>query len=411
MMNEILTYLKEQENEIINMLCNFVKIPTVNPPGNNYNEMCDLLQIELSKLELDVRRINVPDEYLEQKGLDTSYPKINIFANMDCGCDKTLHINGHYDVVPANGENWETDPFNPIVKDGKIFGRGTYDMKGSIVSSIFALKALKELNRAPKVNLQLSFTCDEETGGEFGMGYFSQTDNLKADFAIGEGPSGNYISLGNKGIIWAEVEVYGQTAHAAFTCTQGKNAFERMLEVSKEFLELKNKVIKKATKYKTVEKEQIHPTIVLGGRSGSGDKINIVPGKSYFTIDRRLIPEETLEEVKQEIIDIARKLETQDKNFKINVNFLYEDKPIYIDEESSIVKNFNKCMEKVSGKKSENVLLAGATDLRYLMKKGIPCIGHSPNGGNFHADNEYVEISSLIEIAAIYATLFTEYEE
>ncbi len=410
-MNQILNYLKEQENEIINMLCNFVKIPTINPPGENYGEMSDLLQIELSKLDLDVRRISVPSEYLEQKGIDPKYPKINIVANMDYGNDLTLHINGHYDVVPANGEKWETDPFNPVVKDGRIYGRGTCDMKGSIVSVLFALKALRELNLTPKVNLQLSFTCDEETGGEFGMGYFVQTENLNADIAIGEGPHGDYISLGNKGIIWAEIEIFGDSAHAALSYTKGKNAFERMLEIGQEFMKLKNNVTSKSTKYKTVEKEQVHPTFVLGGQSNSGDKINTVPGKASFTIDRRLIPEETLDQAKQEIIDLARKLENENKDFKINVNFIYEDKPIYIDEDSPFVKNFIKSMKKITNNKADCVLLAGATDLRYLMKRGIPCIGHSPKGGNYHADNEYVEIPSLIETAAVYATLFTEYEQ
>jgi succinyl-diaminopimelate desuccinylase len=351
----------------------------------------------------------VPDECLEEKGISPDYPRINIFANLDLGKKNTIHLNGHYDVVPADAKKWSTPPFEPVFKDGLIFGRGSSDMKGSLVSLIFALKALKEMHLTPCVNIQISITCDEETGGELGMEYFCNTDNLRGNFGIGEGPSGNYISIGNKGILWAEVEISGEEAHSAYSLSKGKNAFERMAEIIPDFVELKNEIVKRKTKYNTVSEEDAHPTMVLGGVSSTGIKTNIVPGKATFTIDRRIIPEEGLLKAKEEILNLAKKLENDKPEFKIDVRFIYENEPVSINEDELIVQNFKKALEKVLNKEAELVLTSGGTDARYLVKKGIPSIGYSPKGANYHSPNEYVELESIIETSAIYATLFTEF--
>ena len=408
--NKALEYLNTQKDEIVNMLCNFIKIDTSNPPGNNYEEMADLLQVELSKLDIDVRRIIVPDAYLEKNKISTDYPRINIFANWELGKEHTIHINGHYDVVPAYAKRWSHPPFEPLYKDGLIFGRGASDMKGFLVSLIFAIKALNEMNITPAVNLQISITCDEETGGELGMKYFCNTDNLKGDSGIGEGPSGNYISIGNKGFLWAKVEITGEEAHSAYSLSRGKNAFERMAEIIPAFIELKNEIVKRKTKYKTITEDDAHPTMVLGGISSSGVKTNIVPGKASFTIDRRIIPEEGLLKAKDEITSLAKRLEKEKPEFKIDVNFVYENEPVIIGEKEKIVVNFKNALEKVLGEKASVVLTSGGTDTRYLIRKGIPSIGYSPKGGNYHSPDEFVELESIIKTAAIYATLFTEFK-
>lgn len=408
-MEKIYQYLTEQKAEIINLLCNLIRIPSINPPGLKYSEMCDMLQIELSKLDMDVRRITVPNEFLEQKNIDIENPRINLFANWDVGAEKTLHFNCHYDVVPANPETWNSNPFEPVVSEDRVFGRGACDMKGTIASLLFALRAMRQLNLKPSVNIQVSMTCDEETGGELGMIYFAENENIRADFAVGEGPSGKYIALGNKGILWAEIEIIGKTAHSALSHTHGKNAFEKMLDVASAYRSLKNNIFSKTTSYKTIEPEHIHPSLLLGGQSRAGEKISMVPAKAVFTLDRRLIPEENIEDVKKEILDIAMEQEKLDPDFEIRVNFIYEVEPFYIDENSPIVYNLKNAIKSVTGEDVELILLAGSSDVRYLVKRGIPAVGYSPLGGNYHADNEWVDIQSLIDTATIYCKLITEF--
>jgi succinyl-diaminopimelate desuccinylase len=183
-----------------------------------------------------------------------------------------------------------------------------------------------------------------------------------------------------------------------------------MIDVANEYRKLKNSLKNIKTGFKTLETEHQNPTIVLGGKSFSGDKINTIPGKASFTIDRRINPEENIDEIKKEILQIARALEEKDPEYKINVKFLYEDPPTHFIENTVIAKNLKKEIKKVISEEAEFVLMSGASDLRYLAHKGIPIVGYSPKGSNYHADNEYVEIKSLIETSVIYYNLFTEFE-
>ncbi len=114
-------------------------------------------------------------------------------------------------------------------------------MKGNIASVLFALKALKDCGIKPKINIQLSFTPDEETGGRTGLGYLVEKGLVKADYAMSEGCSGNYISIGNKGVLWAEIEVIGKSAHGSMP-HKGVNSFERMNMLVSELQKLKNKI-------------------------------------------------------------------------------------------------------------------------------------------------------------------------
>ena len=247
MENKLKYYLERNKTIVINLVSGLIEIPTINPPGENYEKITDLLELECRKLGLVTRKYITPKSILDKHKLSGGSKRVNLVADLDTGCKKVLHINFHYDVVPAT-DKWKLDPFKAAVRGNRIYGRGSEDMKGTIASVLFALKALKDLGIKPKINIQLSFTPDEEIGGGTGLGYLVRRGLVKADYAMSEGYSGNYISMGNKGILWAEVKVIGKSAHGSMPY-KGVNSFERMNMFVSELEKLKNKVSKRKTRY------------------------------------------------------------------------------------------------------------------------------------------------------------------
>lgn len=399
-MKEIIKYLNNNKHGIIGLAERLVSIPTINPPGKNYERMVALLEKECKAIGLKTTRRIVPKTYLKKKGITKGSQRINLIAEWDTGSKKTLHITGHYDVVPATG-HWKTDPFKPVLKNGKIYGRGTEDMKGTIASIIFAVRSLKACNINPKVNIQLSFVPDEEIGGQTGFKWLVENNFIKADYAISEGYSDEWVSCGNKGVMWFELEVAGKSAHAS-SPKRGINSFEKMVKVANALLDLKKRVEKKKMHFKTRYDIDRGATFVMGGELKGGEKVNIVPDRCLFSIDRRLLPEETVKEATEEVKKVIMKLMKKDKQLRVKIKVRTADKASMSDPKDRLFKAFKRSLAKVRGKKAKEALLSGATDLRFLMHKGISCLGYSARGGEkWHSDNEFVYVKSLIETSQI----------
>ncbi len=153
-------------NYALNVLDNLISIPTVVPPGLNYEECSNYMAEILENLGLDVKIIRVPDDTVKKYLSDMmNYPRFIVLAKLRFGKGPTIHFNGHYDVVPA-GSGWTVDPFKPTIKNGKIYGRGASDMKGGITTIILVLKMLQDPGINLNGSIEISFVPDEEIGGE-----------------------------------------------------------------------------------------------------------------------------------------------------------------------------------------------------------------------------------------------------
>ncbi|MFH1645934.1 MAG: M20 family metallopeptidase [Candidatus Omnitrophota bacterium] len=404
--NNLTKYIAQNKDSLVALCKKLISIPTVNPPGENYEKMVDLLEAECRTIGLKTKRVEAPKVLLKKLNLNPAFKRINLIADWNIGADKTIHINGHYDVVPVTG-NWKTQPFEPVIKNGKIYGRGAQDMKGNIAAFLFAVRAMKNTNTMPCCNIQLSFTPDEESGGAAGFGYLVKKALVKADYAVGEGHWNEYLTYGNKGMLWFKIKVYGKSCHASEPY-KGINSFEKMLLVANELIKLKEKVQKRATKHKTKDLMEKYPSMVLGGELFGGSKVNIVPDISVFTIDRRILPEESLEDVKSEVLDVIEKLKNRDKNLKVDVEIDAKEPAVISKEDDFLFKSFSAAVKEVIGKRAKFIISSGATDMRYLVKKGVPCIGHWADGdGKCHCDDEYVKIKGLMDSAKIFALFLT----
>ncbi|MBU1913099.1 MAG: ArgE/DapE family deacylase [Candidatus Omnitrophica bacterium] len=400
-------YFKKNKRYAINLVSKLIEIPTVNPPGKNYEEMVCFLEKECRKLRLSTKKYVTPKNVLNKFGVRYGSKRVSLVADLDTGAEKTFHINSHYDVVPAT-DKWKTDPFVAVIKGAKIYGRGSEDMKGNIASVLFAIRALKKCGIKPKINIQLSFTPDEEIGGRTGLGYLVGMGFVKADYAMSEGCSGNYVSMGNKGVLWAEVEILGKSAHGSMP-HKGVNSFERMNMLVNEFGKLKKKISKRKTRHSMRDAVSKSATFVMGGFLEGGVKINVVPGAVKFSIDRRLIPEESIGAAKKEIEAVIKKFDAGYKDSKVNIRFISQEGPAISGKDDVFFKVVSDAVKITTGKYANFSVMPGATDMRYFMWKGIPTLGYSASGGGkWHSDDEFVCISSLVKTANVYALVMKD---
>jgi succinyl-diaminopimelate desuccinylase len=397
-------HLEKNKKYVIDLVSRLIEIPTVNPPGENYEEMVGLLELECRRLGLVTRKYVTSKAVLDKHMINGGSKRVSLVADLDNGCKKVFHINSHYDVVPAT-DKWKTDPFKAVIKGNRIYGRGSEDMKGNIASVLFALKALKELGIEPKIDLQFSFTPDEEIGGRTGLGYLVDKGLVKADYAMSEGCAGRHVSIGNKGILWSEIEIIGKSCHGSVPY-KGVNSFERMNILVNDLGKLKNKIIKRKTRYNMEDPLSKNPSFVMGGFLEGGMKTNIIPGVTRFSIDRRLIPEENISTAKKEIESVIKKFNARYKDSKVNIRFVSEGEPVVSKKDDVFFKIVSDAIKASTGKDAKFRVMPGATDMRYFMSKGIPSLGYSASGGGkWHSDDEFVSIKSLVNTANIFGLI------
>ncbi|MHA1205376.1 MAG: M20 family metallopeptidase [Candidatus Heimdallarchaeaceae archaeon] len=270
-MNEI------KEKEVIPILQKLIQFKTVNPPGKTINA------------------INYVKKILSEKGIQCEIQKYsedraNLFAEYGSG-KESIVLCGHIDVVPPGDEKkWTFNPFEGIEHNGRIYGRGATDMKGSIASYIAILLKLKEKNIKLTKKIKLLITSDEEVGMG-GAKAALNTDIMDSThfLIIGE-PTELKLSIAQKGVYWAKIKVYGKSAHGS-TPELGVNAIEKAAE-----LIAKIKKTIPSTKHPLLN----YSTLNIGKISG-GTSFNVVPEYCEFTLDYRVVPSVDYNEIRMKI--------------------------------------------------------------------------------------------------------------
>ncbi len=386
--------------EIVDFTSDLIRIPTVNPPGENYPEICELLAKKMDEAGLEVEMVKVPKQKLKELNLEL--PRINVIGTFKGSLSKPVfHLSGHYDVVPA-GEGWTVEPFNPRFVDGRLYGRGSSDMKGALAAMVIAVKAIKDSGVDLKGSLVVSVTPDEETGGLTGVGYLVENNLLKGDGAILGEPSGiEKICVAHKGTLWMKIATLGKAAHASIPHL-GVNSVEKAAKIIVELQKLKEKFKHRIT---NVPMEEISktPTINIGGVIQGGIKINIVPDRCSFTLDRRFIPEETLEEVEKEILTTIESLKKEDPELKVETEILLRAEAAYTSPNEKVCLFLKESIKEVLGKLPTVTGLTGVTDMRFL-NKVMPTVIYGPGTmEKAHTPDEYVVVDHLVASAKVYA--------
>jgi len=388
------------------VLLDTLRIPSISPSGEKYGEIVEVYKSYLKEIGLKVEVHRVPQELVdklcppEAKG----NPRFIVIGRVGDG-KPIIHFNGHYDVVPG-GSGWTvTDPFKPIELEGKIYGRGATDMKGGIAAALGAIRDSIETVEKAGGTLEIALVPDEEIGGETGTGYLLEAELVHPDYIIISEPSTlQRIYIGHKGVLWINVTVKGTAAHGS-TPWLGVNAFEKMIYVAKAFIEEYKAIIeRKKSKYNYELPEGAKPTINLGGVLKSIDKVNVVPDSVSFSIDRRLIIEEDVKNVKNEITKFIDKLKAKDPSLNIELNFTQESNPVFIGEDAEIVRIIKKASYEILGVEAKPIVCIGGLDMRYYVSKGFKnVVTYGPGVlKKAHSADEYVEIEDLSRAIEVY---------
>ncbi|MCC7264726.1 MAG: ArgE/DapE family deacylase [Candidatus Latescibacteria bacterium] len=401
---EVSAYIERREAGLVRDLQVMVRVPTVNPPGNDYRKLADWLAARCAGLGLEAVVHQVPEDVVRRAGL--SLPRFNVLARWPVSGAPVVHFNAHYDVVPAAGQWRGGDPFAGEVHKGWLYGRGSGDMKGSIAALLMALEALRRTGRQPAFGVECSFTADEETGGELGAGHLVRQGLVKADYAVVcEGASGNRVGLGHNGVLWLEVEIEGKAAHAS-SPEQGHNAFEAMAELVWRLQEWKQHLQAPARRWRDPNGQDRWPTLNVGGvfGGGPGDKVNTVPARASFTIDRRVLPNETMPKVEEELRAALSRAAAPLHQVKVQVHTRLRIDPCMVAGNGVLPRAFARAVQQVRRRAATYSATRGFTDLHYFVAEGgLPGIGYGVRGEHAHGVDERVGVRELVQTAKVYA--------
>jgi acetylornithine deacetylase/succinyl-diaminopimelate desuccinylase family protein len=390
---EIRSWLEERKEEMAALLAELVAIPTENPPGNNYQACADLLEQRIQQLGLDCKRITQASAQNPSEE-----PPASLAANYGRG-ERVLYFHGHYDVVPAQ----TPEQFHPIRKEDFLFGRGSCDMKGGIVAMLYAILAIRA--RGEKLNGRIALTLvpDEETGGKRGSEALLRDGWLGRDgvgMLLAE-PTSGVVWNANRGAISVRVRVFGKSAHVGLQ-HQGANAFERMHQVVQRLQELKREVEQRATRCAVGSGQRRNSILMLGGQSAGGTNFNVVPEECWFTIDRRVNPEEDLVEEKARLLGVLK--ECKQAGIPLEWEVFQEAGPATNEENNSLGNALSRSVQAVTGQPPCFEMCPGLLETRFYAEAGIPAYAYGPGLLSVaHGPNEYVDLRKMIDCAAIYA--------
>jgi succinyl-diaminopimelate desuccinylase len=412
-MDRLDTLIERSRPALLGRLKRLVGFPTVNPPGERYGEITGYLERELGRVGLKARRHRIPDAMLkaalpkEQHG----FPRHNVIGRLAApGARKTVHFNAHYDVVPVSGTWRHGNPFSGAVEKGVIYGRGTADMKGSIASLLTALDCLRLARVRPLMNVETSFTADEETDSFLGARWVVEKGPVRPDYAIVmEGAEGNEVCCGHNGTLWMEVTVHGRAAHGSMP-QAGVNALEKMAALVLELEGYKARIAR--TKFVTPEGKTMRPTINVGGvfAPGEGGKINTVPALASFSIDRRVLAVEDHRAAERDLRAFLAAAARRIPKCRISVRRVSENFSCFTPPTHPFFRAMAESVGAVRGRKAVFNVSTGFNDIHYFSHHlGIPTLGYGPGGDDIHAVDERARVEDLVKAARIYARLLTTF--
>ena len=365
-------------------------IASENPPGNHYRDCIDRIRAELDHLGFAYRVVEVPG-YSDR-------PRYNVLSFHGDG-QRTLYFHGHYDVVPAQ----RREQFIPRIENGRLFGRGSADMKMGLAMMVYATFLLKELRIPLQGRVGLCLVADEETGGQGGSRYLEQIGLLGQDgmAMLTPEPTSGVVWNTSRGAITLRITVKGKAAHVGLQ-HQGINAFDQMLKVAAALQSLKAEVEKRKTNYRIAPEEASRSILMLGGRVEGGTNFNVVPESCTFTVERRFNPEEDLETEKTRLLTLLEAIRRQGTTLEVDI--LQEADSSRVIESHPTANVLTDAIASVTGVYPAIEMCPGILETRWYTRKGIPAFAFGPGLLEVaHGPNEAIEIECTYQHTLVYA--------
>ena len=398
-----------ERTHIMEIMKALIGVDTTVPPGNTYSEYVDIILPYFKKLGFSSEKVVVPENLISEIPEPLEGPRVNLVSIKNYGQEKDVTFYGHMDVVPApnDGEKkWRFPPFEAtMIKSGKIYGRGTSDMKGSMVCLILALEIIERLKLTPKYNISVVNCTDEEIGVWPGVRYLAENGYIKGTVFCMEGVTIPMIIIGTAGALNIVVESIGRSCHSGMNF-MGINALEETVPILNELIELKRIVEVRESKnipgFLSTENRNMTPMFNLD-IIHSGTKANIVPNLCTLLINRRIIPDENIEDVKKEINEAIERGKAKSKLLDVKVHFTYDYPPMIADFNAPNITRLKKVIMKVQNISEEEIKpfgMAGSTDMGYISEimktNDIIFHGVGSGGSNSHGVNETIRLKDVL---------------
>ncbi len=406
--------VEARREEVIALTQALVRIPTLNPPGEFYRDICELLGRRLRGAGFDIAMIRAEGA----PGDSERYPRWNVVARRkgvapgDC-----VHFNGHTDVVAA-GNGWTTEPFGAELREGRIYGRGTCDMKGGLAAAIVAAEAFVATCPDFRGAIEISGTADEESGGYGGVAYLAREgwfDPARVQHVIIPEPlQKDRVCLGHRGGWWAEIETMGEIAHGSMPFL-GDCAVRHMGAVIAAFEErlfpalaqrrTDMPVVPEGARVSTMNINAIH-----GGQPEQEDPTALpahcVPDSCRITIDRRFLIEERIEDVEAEVVALLDGIKASRPRFDYRIREVNRVLPSMTDREAPVARTLAAAVRDVLGRAPEWVASPGSYDQKHIDRIGRlkNCVAYGPGLLELaHKPDEYVVVDDMIDSATVMA--------
>jgi len=416
----LLAEIAARREALVALTQGLVRIPTLNPPGRHYRDLVDWLAARLETHGWEVELIRAEGA----PGDSDTWPRWNLVARIEgASPGDCVHFNGHHDVVEV-GQGWTRDPFAAVVEDGRIYGRGTCDMKGGLASAIIAAEAFVAVNPGFSGAIEVSATADEESGGYGGVAYLAERGYFNPDrvqhVIIPEPLNKDRICLGHRGVWWAEIETKGRIAHGSMPFL-GDSAIRHMGAVLEEMertlypllagKRTEMPVVPDGAKQSTLNINSIHGGEPEPEPGFTGFPAPCVADRCRIVIDRRFLIEEDIAEVKAEVRALMERVKAERPGFAYEIRELHEVIPTMTDRDAPVVRSTAAAIEKVLGARPDYVVSPGTYDQKHIDRIGRlhNCIAYGPGILDLaHQPDEWIGIDDMVDSAGVMALVLAE---
>lgn len=404
-MSALLQAVDDLAPDMLQFARELIDIPTVNPPGEHYQACAELVRARLAAFGFDVQTIPATDH----KDHSVRYPRWNVVGTRAGAAPRPLvHFNGHIDVVPA-GAGWSRDPFSASVENGRLYGRGSSDMKCGLAASIYAAEALRRAKVPMRGSLEISATVDEESGGFAGVAHLARTGVLTSrtiDYVIIPEPFGaSRICTGHRGLYWFRIVSHGKTAHGSMPHL-GVNAIENMAALLDEIRRtVAPEIASRITAMPVVPVESRCGTFnvnsIKGGQADEDLQSPCVADRCEAVCERRWVPEENLEEVKEQIASAIDRVTRRHPGSRFELqdygNTVY---PTSTPRDADLVSILGQSIRDMVHREPELVASPGTYDHKHFTHIGniVQCVAYGPGElEQAHQPDEWCSIEAMIQ--------------
>jgi succinyl-diaminopimelate desuccinylase len=408
--DRVLAEIEAHRDEIVDFVAALIRVPTVNPPGEEYQACARLIGNRLTAGGFIVDYIPAVGRPEHTRKL----PRVNVIGFRRGGADHPLvHLNGHYDVVPP-GAGWTFDPFAGTVRDGRIHGRGACDMKSGIAAALYAVEAIRRADVTLAGSIEISATPDEESGGFAGVAYLARQGRLRAPridhVIIPEPLNVDRICIGHRGVYWFEVETRGRIGHGSMPFL-GLSAIDHMsLVLDRMRREWLPALATRTTAVPVVPPGARHATLningIFGGQPIDGIQTPCVADRCSAVFDRRFLLEEDFDAVKAEVEAILASVKAEHPEIDYALRDLMMVPPVRTPEDSPLVTALERHIQTVLGRRAQQVASPGTYDHKHFDRMGgiKHCVAYGPGVLDVaHQPDEWCAIEDLINATKVLA--------